>query len=65
MRPDPNAENAMTTDAGSDKPARRDRNRRVIDITCSTHGGARGGLCKTKFEEVERSDGMEGGFIGA
>ena len=32
----------MTTDAGSGKPTRRDPNRRVIDITCSTHGGARG-----------------------
>jgi hypothetical protein len=31
----------MTKDA--DKPRRkRDPNRRVIDITCSTHGGARG-----------------------
>ena len=32
----------MTDDAGSGKPTRRDPNRRVIDITCSTHGGARG-----------------------
>jgi hypothetical protein len=32
----------MTDDATSSDKARRDRNRRVIDITCSTHGGARG-----------------------
>jgi hypothetical protein len=34
----------MTDDdvASSGRPARRDPNRRVIDITCSTHGGARG-----------------------
>jgi hypothetical protein len=32
----------MTTDAGSGKPTRRDPNRRVIDITCTVHGGARG-----------------------
>ena len=31
----------MTTNAGSGK-ARRDPNRRVIDITCTVHGGARG-----------------------
>lgn len=31
----------MTTGAG-DKPARRDPNRRVVDCTCSAHGGARG-----------------------
>jgi hypothetical protein len=23
-----------------------------------------GGLCKTKFEEMERSDGVEGAFVG-
>ncbi len=28
--------------SGTGKPTRRDPNRRVIDITCSTHGGARG-----------------------
>jgi hypothetical protein len=32
----------MTDDAtSSGKPTRRDPNRRVIDIYCSTHGGAR------------------------
>jgi len=31
----------MTTDTGSGKP-RRDPNRKVIDITCTVHGGARG-----------------------
>jgi hypothetical protein len=32
----------MTTGAGSGKPARRGPNRRVIDITCTVHGGAHG-----------------------
>lgn len=31
----------MTAGAG-DEPVRRDRNRRVIDVSCATHGGARG-----------------------
>jgi hypothetical protein len=31
----------MTTGAGSGKPGRRDPNRRVIDCTCTVHGGAR------------------------
>ncbi|HEY3691946.1 MAG TPA: hypothetical protein VGL46_16900 [Pseudonocardiaceae bacterium] len=31
----------MTAEAG-DKPVRRDRNRRVIDCSCTVHGGARG-----------------------
>jgi hypothetical protein len=32
----------MIDDAGTRKPGRRDPNRRVIDITCTVHGGARG-----------------------
>jgi hypothetical protein len=32
----------MTDDASSDKPVRRDPNRRVIDVSCTVHGGARG-----------------------
>lgn len=32
----------MTDDASSDKPVRRAPNRRVIDVSCSTHGGPRG-----------------------
>jgi hypothetical protein len=32
----------MTDDASSDKPVRRDPNRRVIDVSCAVHGGARG-----------------------
>jgi hypothetical protein len=32
----------MSDATGGDKPARRDPNRRVIDITCTTHAGARG-----------------------
>ncbi len=46
MRPDPYAavgfapmNNSEQSDAG--KPSRRDPNRRVIDIYCATHGGAR------------------------
>jgi hypothetical protein len=44
----------MTTAASSGKPARRDPNRRVIDIYCSTHGGARGftPLVCTKVEDT-------------
>jgi hypothetical protein len=44
----------MTTDAGSRKPARRDPNRRVIDVHCSTHGGPRGftNLVCTKRDDV-------------
>ena len=32
----------MTDATDSGKPARRDPNRRVIDCTCTVHGGARG-----------------------
>jgi hypothetical protein len=32
----------MTDDASSDKPVRRDPSRRVIDVSCAVHGGARG-----------------------
>jgi hypothetical protein len=32
----------MTKDADSGKPTRRDPHRRVIDCTCTVHGGARG-----------------------
>jgi hypothetical protein len=47
-----------TTDAGSGKPARRDRNRRVIDIYCSTHGGARNftPLVCTKVDDLIQLD---------
>ena len=38
MFADPSAENAMTKDTGK---LRRDPNRRVIDCTCTAHGGAR------------------------
>jgi hypothetical protein len=48
MRPGPRAaigfapvNNSDQSGAG-DKPVRRDPNRRVIDATCSTHGGAHG-----------------------
>jgi hypothetical protein len=37
----PPVNNADESGAG-DKPARRDPNRRVIDVTCSMHGGAHG-----------------------
>jgi hypothetical protein len=44
----------MTSGADSGKPVRRDPNRRVIDVTCSTHGGARGfvPLVCTKRDDV-------------
>jgi hypothetical protein len=47
VRSDPSAEikgravNAEQAGAG-DKPVRRDPNRRVIDVSCTVHGGARG-----------------------
>jgi hypothetical protein len=48
----------MTTDAGSSKPARRDANRRVIDITCTVHGGARNftPLVCTKVDDLIQLD---------
>ncbi|HEY3689453.1 MAG TPA: hypothetical protein VGL46_04015 [Pseudonocardiaceae bacterium] len=48
----------MTTDAGSGKPGRRDPNRRVIDITCTTHRGARGytPLVCTKRDDLIQLD---------
>ncbi len=48
----------MTTDAGSGKLARRDPNRRVVDITCITHGGPRGfcPLVCTKVDDLIQLD---------
>jgi hypothetical protein len=46
----------MTTDAGSGKPAHR--NRRVIDVSCVTHGGSRGftPLVCTKVDDLIQLD---------
>jgi hypothetical protein len=45
--------NADQSGAGA-KPGRRDPNRRVIDVSCSVHGGARGftNLVCTKRDDV-------------
>jgi hypothetical protein len=45
------------TDAGAGKP-RRDPNRRVIDCTCTTHGGARNftPLVCTKVDDIIQLD---------
>jgi hypothetical protein len=58
VRAAPHTEIAMTTDAGSGKPTRRDPNRRVVDIYCSTHGGARNftPLVCTKVNDIIQLD---------
>jgi hypothetical protein len=49
----------MTDAAAPDKPARRrDPNRRVIDVTCTVHGGARGFVplvCTKRDGDIELS----------
>jgi hypothetical protein len=46
------------TDANSDKPIRRDPNRRCIDVYCATHGGPRGftNLVVTKRDNLIEVD---------
>jgi hypothetical protein len=48
----------MTTGADSGKPGRRDLNRRVIDCSCTTHGGPRGfcPLVSTKVDDLIQLD---------
>jgi hypothetical protein len=59
VRPDPLAEieGYAMTGASSNKP-RRNPNRRVIDVYCSTHGGARNftPLVCTKVDDIIQLD---------
>ena len=61
MRPDPLAENGFAPvnvdQSGTGKP-RRDPNRRVIDVYCSAHGGARNftPLVCTKVDDIIQLD---------
>jgi hypothetical protein len=62
VRPDPSSAIGFAPvnadQSGTGKPGRRDANRRVIDITCTVHGGARKftPLVCTKVDSVIQLD---------